>query len=141
MYADTVLGYFDTEDEIMRIIVDERGFGLNAEATLAHEFTHALQQIHYDIDTLSDDLEGNSDAQRALRALIEGDAQISELLYLLTYFSEEQYEKVRAESGSGDMSAFFAAPVVHAAHDILPVRGGLQLRRGTLPQKRRFHAG
>ena len=111
MYADTVLGYFDTEDEIMRIIVDERGFGLNAEATLAHEFTHALQQIHYDIDTLSDDLEGNSDAQRALRALIEGDAQISELLYLLTYFSEEQYEKVRAESGSGDMSAFFAAPV------------------------------
>lgn len=111
MYADLVLGYFDTEDEIMRIIVDERGFGLNAEATFTHEFTHALQQIHYDIEALSDDLEGNSDAQTALRSLIEGDAQISELLYMLTYFSEEQHERVRAESASGDMSAFMAAPM------------------------------
>ncbi len=47
---------------------------LNAEATLAHELVHALQDQYWDLESRSKYRPGESDAQSAISALAEGDA-------------------------------------------------------------------
>ena len=110
VFADIVLGFYDTDDDKMYIISEKDTFSLNDRLTVAHEATHALQQYAFDIGGLLDSLEERDDQRLALRALIEGDALLSELLYMLTYFDEDQQAEVQSNRGGGDMSAFFAAP-------------------------------
>ena len=43
---------------------------------LAHEFTHALQDQHYDIQAGYEARKGNNDRQLAYQALVEGDATV-----------------------------------------------------------------
>ncbi len=110
VFADVVLGFYETDDDKMYIISERDTFSLNDRLTVAHEATHALQQYSFDIGGLLDSLEERDDQRLALRALIEGDALLSELLYMLTYFDEDQQAEVQSNRGGGDMSAFYAAP-------------------------------
>ena len=111
VFSDIVLGFYETDDNKMYIISDKETFSLNDRLTVAHEATHALQQYEFDIGGLLDELEGYDDRRMALRALIEGDALISELLYMLTYFDEDEQEEVQSNRGDQDLTAFRAAPV------------------------------
>ena len=94
--------------------------------TVAHEYTHALQQAHFDIGGLRDSLEANDDRRLALRALIEGDALLSELLYMLSYFDERKQAEVQSNRGGDDLSAFYAAPVFIQNTITFPYSGGYQ---------------
>ena len=76
-----VVGYYDPETDEMTLILDaEQGDGDELRPwdglTYAHEFVHALQDQHYDLEALNDqaDESGNYDFQLAMDALIEGDA-------------------------------------------------------------------
>ena len=111
VFSDIVLGFYETDDNTMYIISDKEAFSLNDRLTVAHEATHALQQYEFDIGGLLDELEDDDDRRMALRALIEGDALISELLYMLTYFDEDEQEEVQSNRGDQDLTAFRAAPV------------------------------
>src|SRR5262249_46770037 len=65
-------GFYEPEDATMYMAGDLDG--LNAEATLAHELVHALQDQHWDLKTRSKYRPGESDKSSALSALAEGDA-------------------------------------------------------------------
>lgn len=74
-------GYYDPETDEMTVILDgEQGAGdelpLWDSLTYAHEFAHALQDQHYDLEALHDQVieADNYDFQLAMDALIEGDA-------------------------------------------------------------------
>ena len=110
VFSDIVLGFYDTDDNKMYIISDKETFSLNDRLTVAHEATHALQQYEFDIGGLLDELEGYDDRRMALRSLIEGDALISELLYMLIHFDEDEQAEVESNRGDQDLSAFYAAP-------------------------------
>ena len=62
----------------------------------------------------------------ALRALIEGDALISELLYMLTYFDEDQQAEAQSNRGSEDLTAFYAAPAFIQSAITFPYSEGYQ---------------
>ncbi len=126
VYSDVALGFYDTDDDKMYIISEEDSFSLNDRLTVAHEVTHALQQYAFDIGGLLDSLEEHDDRRMALRALIEGDALISELLYMLTYFDEDQQAEAQSNMGGGDMSAFYAAPAFIQNTITFPYTGGYQ---------------
>ena len=111
VFSDIVLGFYETDDNKMYIVSDKEAFSLNDRLTVAHEATHALQQYEFDIGGLLDELEDYDDRRMALWALIEGDALISELLYMLTYFDEDEQEEVQSNRGDQDLTAFRAAPV------------------------------
>ena len=111
VFSDIVLGFYETDDNKMYIISNKEDFSLNDRLTVAHEATHALQQYEFDIGGLLDELEDYDDRRMALRALIEGDALISELLYMLTYFDEDEQEEAQSNRGDQDLTAFRAAPV------------------------------
>ena len=65
-------------------------FSALEEATASHEYAHYLQDRHYDLETLFDIVVGDRDAELALRALIEGDAQFIQQQYVDEYFSSVQ---------------------------------------------------
>ena len=77
----SVGGYYDPETDEMTVILDsEQGpddeLPLWDSMTYAHEFAHALQDQHYDLEAISDQAgeSDNYDFQLAIDALIEGDA-------------------------------------------------------------------
>ncbi len=56
--------------------------GGSARATMAHEFTHALQDQYHDLNALAAARADDWDAFRALQDVVEGDAIASESAYL-----------------------------------------------------------
>ena len=65
-------GFYEPADGTMYMAADLDG--PNAEATLAHELDHALQDQHFDLKPHSKYVPGKSDAQAAFDSLAEGDA-------------------------------------------------------------------
>ncbi len=126
-FSDIVLGLFRTDESVLYVVGDEDAFTLQNELTVAHEFVHNLQQIHFDIGGLKDGVEGNSDRSLALRALIEGDASVAELLYRLNFFDEQQQQAAQEEAANVDMSSYLAAPVFIRRTVAFPYVDGPQL--------------
>lgn len=65
-------GFYDPKNGTMYLASELRG--KEAQATLAHELVHALQDQHWDLKTRSDYKPGQGDKSLALAALAEGDA-------------------------------------------------------------------
>jgi len=77
---EQVLGLYDPATRSMYV----RGgapFDTLQEVTYAHEYVHALQDAHFDLEAL-DSATPNRDASYALSALVEGDATLWQTLYL-----------------------------------------------------------
>jgi len=94
-YTGQVAGYYDTETERFFI---RSGFALDSTTepgtraetaseedafVIAHEFAHALQDQHFDLDALDDAAKGRGDQVVALQALTEGDAILAGLDHLI----------------------------------------------------------
>ncbi len=124
--SDVVAGFYKSDEDQIYIVSDGESFKLTDELTVAHEFVHALQQLHFDIHGLRDGIEANSDKRRALSGLIEGDAQLSELIYEIQIFEEHEREKVEAERAEIDVSVFRTAPPFMQQLVIFPYSDGPQ---------------
>jgi hypothetical protein len=74
-------GYYEPADATMYMAGDL--VGDNADATLAHELVHALQDQHFDLKTRSKYRPGESDHLGASSALAEGDATSVMIDFLL----------------------------------------------------------
>ena len=97
--AVSVGGYYDPETDEMTVILDSEQspddeLPLRESMTYAHEFAHALQDQHYDLEAISDqaDESGNYDFQLAIDALIEGDAELIELHSFFRMQDDTDYE-------------------------------------------------
>ncbi|GAB5494160.1 MAG: hypothetical protein Phog2KO_43750 [Phototrophicaceae bacterium] len=81
LYGEQVAGYYDSETEIMNVILSSGGSPTDTlpfldRVIFAHEYVHALQDQYFDLDNFYADIEddNNVDALLARQALIEGDA-------------------------------------------------------------------
>ena len=111
-FGDLTVGTYDPDSDTMRVISeDAAALTPQGELTAAHEFTHALQYAHFDLESLRDDTEGDSDRAAALAALVDGDALLTEYLYYINVFDDSQREAADLENADADLSAFFDAPV------------------------------
>lgn len=77
----SVLGFYDQETKNLVVVTNRSQMGVGDRVTYAHEFTHSLQDQHYDLTKLFARAKGNSDYRMAIRALVEGDATVSMSLY------------------------------------------------------------
>ena len=114
LYTEQVAGFYDSETEELYLIVgaDEEGLSPLDEITLAHEFTHAIQQQRFDIQAMLEAVEDNSDASSALVALVEGDASATQFRYVFTNFTREQQMEALVGSGDVDTSALDSTPYI-----------------------------
>ena len=89
LLGDSVLGFYDDVEQRMVVVSDE---GLDAEAklTYAHEYTHALQDAAFGLDSLETDAPGADDRSLARTALIEGDATATMLAWAFEHLSPEE---------------------------------------------------
>jgi hypothetical protein len=80
LYGAQVLAYYQPENGHFYLIGGDRPFGATDKLVVAHEYTHALQDQHFNLnDTISDYTQG--DAQLAELAVIEGDATLTSQLW------------------------------------------------------------
>lgn len=113
LYSDGIAGFYDPETQEMVIIQGDAFQGIE-RLTYAHEYTHVLQDQTYD---LRNGLNWNDEACQidsercaAIQALIEGDASLSEITWLLEYATLEEYQQIFDSLDDIDMSTFEAAP-------------------------------
>ena len=112
LYTGGVLGLYRAEENKFYLLGDPDGFGPQEEMIYVHEYTHALQQLHYDFDGMFDAIEDNTDASFALRALVEGGARVTELLYMQEFLTEEEQAESQGTPTQALIDAFRAAPYI-----------------------------
>jgi hypothetical protein len=87
LYTGQVAGYYDPRSKRFFIRKDE-GSSTSENATvdtfvITHEFTHALQDQHFDLEALDESLKTRADQSLAIQALTEGDAMLAGLDHLI----------------------------------------------------------
>lgn len=81
--ADHILGFYSPEGKYMVLINSNGVLGSGEKATYAHEFTHALQDQHFDLGAMMESSDSQQDSAAAIRALVEGDATYAEIRWAL----------------------------------------------------------
>lgn len=78
--TDILLGYYAPKEKVMHIVAESVNMFAEEEMTYAHEYVHALQDYHFDLNTIFES-ELSSDALLAARSLPEGDARLVEDIF------------------------------------------------------------
>jgi len=87
-----IAGLYDSEQEEIYLVLDRYTSDLWLEVTYAHEFTHALQDQHFDLDAAYD-RSLTTDSRLALQALIEGDATLVMVEYAYEHLFQMSFDR------------------------------------------------
>lgn len=114
LYTEQIAGFYDPEIEQIYVISDLGLMGQTERLLYAHEFTHALQDQHFDLEALGlrDDAEDEYDSEylSAVQALVEGDARLIEQQFLQTHYSASDWVEFMQEASQMDMSVLYSVP-------------------------------
>lgn len=120
MYSTQILGLYDDEEEILYVVVDDGpvagdGLDLMDRLTFAHEYTHGLQDAHFELDTFIDEDSLNDDEILARMSLVEGDATLAMTEYLLAHRDEitlEDMDELQGGGSDGSSAILADAPAI-----------------------------
>lgn len=114
LYSTQILGMYDDEEDTF-FVVSEGEFDVLDRLTFAHEFVHALQDEHYDLESFVDEDKLSDDQMLARMSLVEGDATLSMTEYLMAHLNELTPEDIETLQSEGDVEgeeARAAAPPI-----------------------------
>jgi hypothetical protein len=114
-----ILGFYDHTTKHLVVVTDRPTMSVVDRVTYAHEFTHSLQDQHFDLGKLFARAAGDADYEEAIRALVEGDATLSMSLYARANLSamdiaSYQLEQLQTVDLSGILSGS-GGPLVESA--------------------------
>lgn len=121
LYAENVAGYYNRLDKKMYVVSTATDFGPSEKVTLAHEFTHALQDQHFDLAKVQAQSGENGDHSAAIQALIEGDATLTMILYARNFLNPD--ELLQLQTGGG-ASTLDRAPLIVRDEVVFPYNEG-----------------
>jgi hypothetical protein len=110
LQTEQVAGYYDPDKKELFVRKESGELSPLARQTLSHEFVHSLQDQHFDLNKMLPDDTTDDDRALAVRALVEGDATISGLLYAQQYMTEEEFNDMLAESAAAETAVLDKAP-------------------------------
>lgn len=113
LYGAQVLAYYQPDNGRFYIISRDQPFGPSDKIVVAHEYTHALQDQHFDLktNTISDPSQG--DAQLGQLAVIEGDATLTSQLWASQNLTPDELLQLLGEAFGGlDQSQLEGIPLV-----------------------------
>jgi len=93
LLTSQVLGFYDDQRQRM-VIVSDAGLNALARISYAHEYTHALQDAAFGLDSLETDEVGEDDRALARTAMIEGDATVAMLAWAFAYLTPEELMQI-----------------------------------------------
>lgn len=122
--TEQVAGFYDDDTGQLYVVTDKGAMGPMEKATLAHEYTHALQDQYFDLKSLP--LDGDdSDAAVAALSLVEGDAVLTQSTYMMQKLTRQEVEAALQESQAEDMEKFEAAPAFVRENLLFPYVEGV----------------
>lgn len=115
LYESGIMGFYDDEEEVFHLVSEEQSDALldvEDQFTFVHEYVHALQDQQFDLGHLTDaDARGlNDDEQLAIQAIVEGDAQMAQMLYALDYLDSDQLDRLGESFGEVDTDVLRNTP-------------------------------
>ncbi|HEX2625422.1 MAG TPA: hypothetical protein VHL56_00785 [Candidatus Limnocylindrales bacterium] len=121
-----VAGYYSPEANELFVVNRSGAVGPVDESTYAHEFTHQLQDQHFDLDKLGIDVSDQSDRSLARLALVEGDATSAQTTWMTDHLSSAEMGQVFAAGLDPEaMKAFNEAPFYLQQTSLFPYQSGL----------------
>ena len=124
LQGEGILGFYDPETAEFVVVNDGALLDPSAQFTHAHEFVHALQDQHYDLEALTDDAL-DSEAQAAVRALAEGEAELVQYLYLSEgHFTYDEIDAIVNDPEQTDDSFLDDFPPVLISNLVFPYESG-----------------
>jgi hypothetical protein len=95
LFTQGYAGFYVLETKEMFVLSQESDLTAESRAILAHEFTHALQDQHFDLQKLLPPGSDDYDRQMAIAALVEGDAMWTTGLYARSYMPSGDFLKLK----------------------------------------------
>ena len=127
--SEQIAGFYDPEAKQM-YIVQGQSFGGMERMTYSHEFTHALQDQHYDIRNglrySSAACKEESERCAAVQALIEGDASLAEQAWMIRFATQQDRQDLSDFSKNNSLPIFESAPPFMKDDLLFPYVQGLE---------------
>lgn len=126
LQGSQVIGYYDPTAKKLFIVSSDGGIGPTERLTYAHEFTHQLQDQHFDLNGLGlDKLHNDSDRALAILSLVEGDAVSVQTAWMIGNLSAAELGQVAAEASDPAMLAILASmPPILLETSLFPYQAG-----------------
>ncbi len=106
-----VAGLYDPAAEKLYVVSKEGGVGPVEQVYYSHEYDHALQDQHFDLEAVTEGLEDQTDRLLARQSLVEGDAYMLMTVWLQEHLTADEIAQVFEASSD---------PALQAALDRIP---------------------
>ncbi len=126
-----VAGLYDPATEGLYVLSKSGGIGPLEQVLYAHEFQHALQDQHFDLETVQDIPIDQGDRILAMLALVEGDAYVLMTQWLLAHLGAEGIAALLEASNDPDaLAALERIPEIVQAQVLFPATQGTLFVQG-----------
>jgi len=137
LYSEQIAGFYDDEEKAM-YVVQGAGFTGMEKSTYAHEYTHVLQDQVYDFNDglgyTDETCQEDTERCAGIQALIEGDAVLTETLWLQTYASEQDIRDLMSFYNDYESPVFDSAPHYMSEDFMFPYVKGQAFVQGLYDQ-------
>lgn len=137
LYSEQIAGFYDDISREM-VVVQGEEFSGSEKMTYAHEFTHALQDDTFDLENglnLNDDrCLNDSEYCAAAQALVEGDATLTESLWLMEYSSTQDKKDIFSLYNNYQSPIYDSAPKFLQEDFLFPYNQGLEFAQSLYDQ-------
>jgi hypothetical protein len=131
MLQGQVAGLYSPDDRALYVVSKTGGLGPAEQVTFAHEFTHALQDQHFDLTKFGVDTVGQGDQSLARLSLVEGDATTVMSVWAQAHLTSEQLLQLAGQSlDPAQLAAFGKLPAILRETLLFPYEEGLQFVLG-----------
>lgn len=110
MIASSIAGFYDPQSKRLYVISDLENLGTDEKVTLAHEYTHALQDQHFDLTQYRSRIR-TTDERLAMSSVYEGDATLTMALYLYGNTTRSDWEYLAYRAAFSDRSVITATGI------------------------------
>jgi hypothetical protein len=127
LYTEQVAGFYDPETDELYVVKSDQPPGAMERSVFSHEYTHALQDQHFDLEALGFTDEESEDSERdfAIQCLAEGDAMLLEQHYMIRYFDADDLNEMFDQIDEVETSVLDTAPTVVRESLMFPYEAGL----------------
>jgi hypothetical protein len=131
LLSSQVAGLYDPVDEKLYVVSKEGAVGAVEKVYYSHEYDHALQDQHFDLETYMEGLEDQTDEALARQALVEGDAYVLMSQWFQQHLTQDEIiEVIQSSSDPEAQAALSRIPPIVAAQLIFAALQGFQFASG-----------
>jgi len=117
--AESIAGFYDPQDKRLYVVSDLENLGADEKMTLAHEYTHALQDQQFDLTRYQNRTQRQTtDLHLALSSVAEGDATTVMSFYLYGNTTQSEWNYLVYRASFSDRSLITATNISTRVNEI-----------------------